>query len=79
MGPLSNDAAREAISMPIERESAEINEDAINLIINKTKAYPTSGPSDATCARWPTWGPGPHRSGEDQKLGIDVGTRRHTR
>jgi hypothetical protein len=40
LGPLSPDAAREAIAAPIEREDKAIDEDAIRLIIEKTRAYP---------------------------------------
>ncbi|HVJ89613.1 MAG TPA: AAA family ATPase [Labilithrix sp.] len=40
VGPLSREAAREAIVAPIEREGASINEDAVNLIVEKTQAYP---------------------------------------
>lgn len=40
VGPLSSDAAREAIAAPIQREEQEITEDAVRLIIDKTRAYP---------------------------------------
>ena len=40
VGPLSPDAAREAIAAPIEREEQAITEDAVRLIVEKTRAYP---------------------------------------
>jgi len=40
VGPLSPDAAHEAIAAPIQREEQEITEDAVRLIIDKTHAYP---------------------------------------
>ena len=40
VGPLSSDAAREAIATPVEREGKEIEESAVRLIIEKTRAYP---------------------------------------
>lgn len=40
VGPLSPDAAREAIVTPIEREDQQISEDAIRRIVEKTRAYP---------------------------------------
>lgn len=40
VGPLSKDAARDAILAPIQRENSEIDELAINRIIEQTQAYP---------------------------------------
>ncbi|HTP49891.1 MAG TPA: ATP-binding protein [Anaeromyxobacteraceae bacterium] len=40
IGPLPDDAAREAIAAPIRREGAEITDDALTLIAQKTKGYP---------------------------------------
>lgn len=40
VGPLPDDAAREAISTPIRREGAEIDDKALAQVINQTKGYP---------------------------------------
>jgi hypothetical protein len=40
VGPLSDDAAREAIVSPIQREGVEIDFEAVRLIVQKTQAYP---------------------------------------
>jgi hypothetical protein len=40
VGPLSDEAAYEAIATPIERQGAKIREDAIELILKKTRGYP---------------------------------------
>ncbi len=40
VGPLPDLAAREAISAPIRREGAEIQDDALATIVSKTKGYP---------------------------------------
>ena len=40
VGPLADDAAREAISMPIRREGVEITDEALAVILQTTKGYP---------------------------------------
>jgi AAA ATPase domain len=40
IGPLSHDSAREAIRAPVRREGVDITDDALALIIEKTKGYP---------------------------------------
>jgi len=40
VGPLPSQAAREAIRAPIRREAADIKDDALGVILRKTKGYP---------------------------------------
>ena len=40
IGALTNESAREAIRQPIEKEGESINDNALELLINKTKCYP---------------------------------------
>jgi hypothetical protein len=40
LGPLEPDAARDAIRLPITREGATIDDDALNLIVSDTEGYP---------------------------------------
>jgi len=40
VGPLADDAAREAIASPVRREGIEITDGALALIVEKTKGYP---------------------------------------
>jgi len=40
VGPLSGDAARDAIAAPVRREGAAITSDALSVIVEKTKGYP---------------------------------------
>ena len=40
VGPLSGEAAHDAIATPIERQDAEIDEEAVDLIVEKTRGYP---------------------------------------
>jgi hypothetical protein len=40
VGPLSNTAARDAIRTPLQREGADIDDDALALIVEQTKGYP---------------------------------------
>jgi hypothetical protein len=40
VGPLSDDAAREAITAPIAREDVEIAAGAVDLIVDRTRGYP---------------------------------------
>ncbi|WP_242130174.1 ATP-binding protein [Sphingobium sp. Sx8-8] len=40
VGPLDDEAAREAIRLPIEREEESIEDDALSEIIEQTKGYP---------------------------------------
>ena len=40
LGPLDDAAARDAIRLPIQRESAAIEDDALELIITETQGYP---------------------------------------
>jgi hypothetical protein len=40
VGPLTEDAAREAIAAPVQREGVEIAEEALSVIVQKTKGYP---------------------------------------
>jgi hypothetical protein len=40
VGPLSEEAARDAISAPVRREGAAIDGDALSVIVERTKGYP---------------------------------------
>jgi hypothetical protein len=40
IGPLADEAAREAIESPVHREGVEVTDDALALIVEKTKGYP---------------------------------------
>jgi DNA-binding CsgD family transcriptional regulator len=40
VGPLAEDAAREAIAAPVRREGVEITDEALGVIVRKTKGYP---------------------------------------
>ena len=40
VGPLADDAAREAIAAPVRREGVEITDEALAVIVRKTKGYP---------------------------------------
>ena len=40
VGPLAEDAAREAIRAPVEREGVSIDDEALDVIVEKTKCYP---------------------------------------
>jgi hypothetical protein len=40
LGPLAEDAAREAIVAPVRREGADIADEAVAFIVEKTKGYP---------------------------------------
>jgi len=40
IGPLPNDAAREAIAAPVKREGVKVTNDALSLIVEQTKGYP---------------------------------------
>ncbi len=40
VGPLDNDSARAALSVPIDEEGEQIEEDALTAIVERTKAYP---------------------------------------
>ena len=40
VGPLPEEAARDAIRTPLKREDVEIDDPALALIVEKTKGYP---------------------------------------
>src|SRR5262249_30741431 len=40
VGPLPDEAAREAIAAPVRREGADVTDGALEVIISKTKGYP---------------------------------------